>query len=224
MTSIRRCRSAGLFACALALLDPACKRDAAPSQDQAAKPVGEGEVEKTEAAETTEATGGAGSETGAEAGAAEDPIMTATDFRFEWQRGSGAVFIEELSVDAEGRATWLRPVREGDGFPVIRALDFELTAEELEALRAAVVEAGFMDLDPDCGGADGVADGGVLFVRVRADGALHRLACGDSPLAELAPIRAVVEALETEARVEALAAAPEAPPGAGNPDLKRPPP
>jgi hypothetical protein len=152
-----------------------------------------------------------------------DPIMTAPDFHFEWHSASGAVLLDQLSVDAKGEMTWLRPVSRS-GEAVIHQLVTTLDAAELEALRAAVVEAGFMGLDPECGGDDGIADGNLLFVRVRANGKLHRVACGERLPAALNPIRSAVGSVETGERRSALESGPVAPAGALNPDLERPPP
>ena len=144
-----------------------------------------------------------------------DPLLVADDFLFEWARGSGPVLVDRVSLRGDGQLIWIRAPR---GETRARALETRASDEEVRAVRVAIANARYFELAPRY--ADpGIQDGSQLTMRVRAAGRSHRVDCDNRFPDEIAGVRSAVEALFTDARIAALASAPEARPEDFDPSL-----
>lgn len=144
-----------------------------------------------------------------------DPLLDADDFLFQWARGAGPVFVDQVSLRADGQLIWVRVPSSG-GHP--RALETRATDAEVAAVRGALSRAGFFALAPSYLD-PGVRDGSQLILRVRAGGRTHRVSCDNQFPEGVVAVQTAVEALFTPAREAALAEAPEAQPEDFDPSL-----
>ena len=144
-----------------------------------------------------------------------DALLDAEDFLFEWARGSGAVFVDRVSLRGDGQLIWIRPV---PGQTIMRVLETRVSDREVGEVRLALSEARYFDLAPEHVDPN-ISDGPQLTMRVRAGDRSHRVRCDNLFPAPVASIQTAVEALLTEERARALASAPEAQPEDFDPSL-----
>lgn len=176
----------------------------------------------TPSSSPTEAPPPAEEATSAEAEPAATPSATPAaveeDFLFERYRSSGPVFVDQLTVRADGQLLWVAPPGAGGH---ARLLEARATPEEVAAVRRAVADGRFFDLDPQHTD-PGIADGSQAVYRVTAAGRTHRVDCDNATPPGVETIERAVAALLTEARRAALDASPEAQPEDFDPSLRAP--
>jgi len=140
--------------------------------------------------------------------AAEAPPATTgqpVPFSFEWQRSSGAIFRDRISIADNGQLTWVAQETTG-GAGAMHAIHVQLDDAEVASVRQAIDAEAFFSLptEPE---PSGVQDAEQLTLHLRYGEREHRVRV-ETPLPPvLRRIQRAVTALLTPARQAALRAA-----------------
>ena len=150
---------------------------------------------------------------------AGEAVAPSAPFELAWQRASGAMFRDQISISSTGRLVWVAQVVTGHT-GAMRTLALDLDEAEVRSVRAAIAASDFFAL-PAQPAPSPIADGTQLTLRIRLGDRQHQARLEEALPPGAQRIVAAVDALLDEPRRAQLAAAPEAPAGALDPSLAR---